>query len=235
MIQKLYSYKGVDIYRTVSVGLNSNMYCLFGENKCAILVDPCVSEEIREFIKNNNVDEIRILLTHEHYDHISGVNYFRTEFDNVTVICSSACAINIELPEKNLALYWEVLLSGMDEENRKAGAQIMDLDYSCKADLGYNCEYDFVWNEIKIKMVCAPGHSPGGSIIYLDDAFVFSGDNLVNGNGVICRWPGGSKKDYLQITKPILCDIGRDTIVFPGHGEPGYIAELIRYTEMFKK
>ena len=56
--------------------IDSNMYVIL-ENKKALIIDPCVSEEAKEYLKSEQVKEILVLLTHEHYDHISGVNWLR--------------------------------------------------------------------------------------------------------------------------------------------------------------
>ena len=67
----------------------------------------------------------------------------------------------------------------------------------------------------------------------LDGKLLFSGDNLVEGAGVICRFPGGSKKDYAAVTRPMLEALPDDVFICPGHGEPGQLGELRRYMELF--
>ena len=62
------------------------------ENNHAILIDPYIQ---KGSMKNLIID--KIILTHEHYDHISGVNYYKEKY-NVPVLCSNACAKNIENP-----------------------------------------------------------------------------------------------------------------------------------------
>lgn len=55
------------IFHIISNLISSNMYVL-EENNHLILIDPCIID-IR--LENKTVDYI--FLTHEHYDHISGV------------------------------------------------------------------------------------------------------------------------------------------------------------------
>lgn len=57
--------------------------------------------------------------------------------------------------------------------------------------------------------------------------YLFSGDSLIKGKKVITRLPGGSKKDYQAITLPFLKSLPDDMVVFPGHGEPGTLKELL--------
>ena len=90
--------------------IDSNMYVIL-ENKKALIIDPCVSEEAKEYLKSEQVKEILVLLTHEHYDHISGVNWLRECFPQVKVFCSEACANGIVKPTRNLSAYYEILFS----------------------------------------------------------------------------------------------------------------------------
>lgn len=235
----VYENEDFKIARFCMPKILSNMYVLVAKNitdeKRAIVIDPCISEEAIDYFCKNKIKDILILLTHEHYDHISGVNYFRERkdvFNSIKVICSSVCAENIKDPEKSLARYWEILMEakGPIEED-----DIKDLDYSCYADTSFDEKYELYWCGKQVKLQVAPGHSPGGCLIYVDEEIVFTGDNLVNGNGVICRWPGGSKKEYINRTKPFLMEIKENTIVCPGHGECDKIENLLKYMEMFKR
>ena len=49
---------------------------------------------------------------------------------------------------------------------------------------------------------------------------------MVNGHKIITRLPGGSKKAYLETTKPFLDAIDNDTIIMPGHGDWGKKSEM---------
>ena len=89
----------IKVTKVASDLLVSNMYILESNGRY-ILIDPCVAEID---IDDNCVDYI--LLTHEHYDHISGVNHWK-ERTNATVLCSKNCAKNISNPSKNLSKYF---------------------------------------------------------------------------------------------------------------------------------
>ncbi len=82
---------------------------------------------------------------------------------------------------------------------------------------------------MKVEGIAAPGHSIGGAIYILNGKYVFTGDNLVNGNKVITRFPGGNRKDYIRITKPVIKNLRKDSIIFPGHGEMAELEELLQY------
>ena len=73
-------------------------------------------------------------------------------------------------------------------------------------------------------------------MLFLEDYdMLFSGDNLVNGAGVICRLPGGNWKTYCERTLPIIQALPDDTMIFPGHGLPSKLKELRKYLGKFGK
>jgi len=202
----------------------------------AIIIDPCCSMEAIELLTERRIERIIILLTHEHFDHISGVNQLRDTFGaNCRVICSKVCGEKIQTPEGNLARFWEIMIASLPEDKKEQCRQVADLEYRCQADEMFDEGYKINWNGRYIHLEVAPGHAKGGCHIQIDAEIVFTGDNLVNGNGVICRWPGGSKKEYLEITRPKLEALGEELLICPGHGEMARLPELRQYMEMFKR
>ena len=57
----------------------------------AIVVDPAEETPIVEFIKENQLNLIAILITHHHTDHISGIKGLKEKFN-----------VNIYTPNKNI-------------------------------------------------------------------------------------------------------------------------------------
>lgn len=56
--------------------IDSRMYLLISNDK-ALIIDPCVNTDALQLLKDKNIIDVIVLLTHEHYDHISGVNWVR--------------------------------------------------------------------------------------------------------------------------------------------------------------
>lgn len=222
---------GRTIYRYGMPAIESNMYILLADGQ-ALVIDPHSSEEALILLHTYFVQRVTILLTHEHYDHISGVNWFRENFET-EVMCSAECARMLSDPDRNMARYWKILLIDKSEEAQSMGMDRYDPNYACEADRTYEGELAFQWQGMRVRMRQAPGHSKGGSLIWLDENILFSGDNLVNGTGVICRFPGGSKKEYAAVTRPLLEGLPEELSVFPGHGEPNTMGEMRRYIEYF--
>lgn len=198
--------------------IDSRMYILL-ENKKALIIDPCVSDEALQLLKENDVTEILVLLTHEHYDHISGVNWLREHFSSVNALCSSACAAALPSPSKNLSNFWEILFVGKDKETQEYVRNMNIQPYSCTADDAFEGEHKLSWEGHSLFLKETPGHSKGSICILLDGDILFSGDSLVTGYPTITRLPGGSKKDYAGITLPWFQSLDPSIMVYPGHGE----------------
>lgn len=186
--------------------LKSNMYVIC-ENDRHIIIDPCICN-----IDIDNVDYI--LLTHEHYDHISGVNYW-VERTGARVIASSKCADACMDSRKNLSRYFKAfceLQTWIPVHN-----EVKNVDYTCNVDETYEKFYCMEWECHNIKFFESPGHSKGSSIIQIDDKIVFSGDSILEDIETECGLPGGNKTDWECISIPIIEQLSDDSIIYPGH------------------
>lgn len=187
--------------------LDSNMYVIT-EGGHAILIDP-----FETTIKTVDCVDY-ILLTHEHYDHISGVNYWK-EKTGATVICHEQCAENISNPKRNLSRYFGTFCE-MQTWVEVTGT-VENKDYICYTDIACDDGYYIEWMGHKIEIFHLPGHSSGSSGIVVDSVHFFSGDSLIPGFEVDFFPPTGSKKLFAEITKPFIEMLPEDTIVYPGH------------------
>lgn len=199
--------------------IDARMYMLT-ENQKTLIVDPCESEDAMEKLYKEKVEEVTVFLTHEHYDHISGVNWLREHFDKVTVYCSEYCSKAIPKPNKNLSAYCEILFGSITEAD-----SIKMSPYSCVADCIVRDGEEIVWEMHRLKIKETPGHSKGSICILMDDVILFSGDTLVTGHDTVLRWPGGSKRDFSETTLPWLKSLDTSLLVYPGHGERQSLAE----------
>lgn len=219
-----YTINGMQVYKYILEPISSNMFIMI-KNQEACVIDPHVSADADDLLKRMGVEKIYIILTHEHYDHISGVNHFREIWECV-VIGNAATKEYLPNPKKNLSAFFKSMFFGKDEEIIKKAESVFDEGYACDADIGFDCVYQFFWNDYELRLVETPGHSKGSICILIDDKYIFTGDSLVDGAPIITRLPGGSKKDYLNITKPFLEQLPKDLIVFPGHGAEGELCDF---------
>ena len=224
------------IYRFVLPVLTSNMFVILGKER-AIIIDPFICSESEKILKEKNVKNILIILTHEHIDHVSGVNWYRSWSEEneieCKVICSHECCERITKPDGNLAAFFYGLMIKKSKEEAEIIDEYFKSDYVCSADAGFEIENEFQWCDLQLVLKETPGHSPGSICIEIysnDDErkllALATGDSLVQGNKVITRLPGGSKKSYQEVVRPYLESFPGDTLVLPGHGEISLMKDL---------
>ena len=198
------------------------MYILEEEGH-SVLIDPFVLD-INSVIGSDLKPEF-LILTHEHFDHISGVNFFKERY-GVPVCASAVCAENLKKPNRNLSRHFDAFcqmqswLPGYVCEHSG--------DYICGADETFSGSTEFIWRGHCIRLTEAPGHSAGSILISIDDAYLFAGDSVFKDYPTGTRFTGGSTRDFNRITRPLINTFPIGTVVYPGHFAPFKIEE--RYT-----
>lgn len=188
-------------YKSIVVGeLEVNCYLIYSkESKKCFIVDP--GDESKKIIKSVNELElipVAVILTHAHMDHCGGVSGVLSEFDIPLVMHEN------ELP---------VLRSDINKEISAAlGLFIPD------APDRYIAEGDEIGDDdLKIKVVHTPGHTPG-SVCLSTDGLLFTGDTLFAGSIGRTDLPGGDFKT-IQDSLDRLRPLPPETIILPGHGD----------------
>lgn len=205
------------VYRFSMPVMDASMYLVPVEESC-LIVDPCVSEEAEALLREKRIQDCLVLLTHEHYDHISGVNRLR-ELLPCKVVCSERCGGRVKDPRKNNAAYFAALVAQKPVAEQESLREYLDVEYACHADETYSGETEMPWKDLKLHLRETPGHSPGSQVIDIGRHWYFTGDSLIPGLAVITRLPGGSRKEFSSVTRPYLETIAPGSILFPGHGE----------------
>lgn len=199
----------------VSDLLLSNMYiCVQGVK--GIIIDPFVCESAFDDLNRENIEIDYVILTHEHYDHISGVNWIKNRYPNCSVICSLNCAKGVSDPKINYSRYFDSfaeLISFGEDRVIKTKVE----DYACYPDMTFEKEDLIEWQGNKIILNETPGHSRGSIFINVDDKLLFSGDTIFKDFPIQTKFIGGSIKDFNMITKPFINTIQKDIRVMPGH------------------
>lgn len=203
------------------------MYLLIEEDS-ALIIDPNQSEEAMSILRETSVKDLTILLTHEHFDHISGVNWYKNVF-STRIICHRDCAEYIADPDNNIPWTFFALMSPEAKGHEK------EVEAFCKAlptdavnsDVTFDDNYEFWWREHSLKLMSKPGHSPGSIIIEFNSKYIFTGDYMILDLPVLLTLPRGSKKAYKH-TLSYLLSIDNNYEIMPGHGEP-YSADGLKY------
>ena len=177
--------------------IGSNCYMISTE-KAAVVID-CgfESDAVNAFLRENSQKERMILLTHGHFDHIGGAESLRKE-TNTKIAIGTLDANALEDTELNLSDRFHAHLSPF-----KADILLNDGDVITVGDLTF-------------KVIHTPGHTKG-SVCFLCENYLFSGDTLFDASIGRTDFPGG---DFETIKSSIkkLYNLSDDTIVLSGHG-----------------
>ena len=189
--------------------LNTNMFMLQTGNNI-LVIDPV--SDLSMLKSCCFADSVTVLLTHEHFDHITGLNELRSMVC-CRVIASEVCSERIQNARTNMSAYADVLA----ELAGKPLKETIEPFVCSQADVVFKDEFSFDWMDYRVKVIATPGHSAGSSCILIND-MLFVGDTILN-NNLMTRFPGSNKKDYLEITVRKLKElIPVASKIFPGHG-----------------
>ncbi|MEO0124423.1 MAG: MBL fold metallo-hydrolase [candidate division WOR-3 bacterium] len=191
------------IIKTFIVGyIETNMY-LIHNRKSGIVIDPGFIEgEAESLIKKfkSEVPEIpMVILTHCHFDHISGCPFLKKEFKS-KIYCHRLDEEKLLDPQKSGAIYFGVSGNPLKPDGYLEDGQVIKFD------------------EHTLKIIHTPGHTSGGISILLNDRYLFSGDTIFkDGIGRTDLYDGDYDIEINSIMNKILI-LPEDTIIYPGHG-----------------
>lgn len=197
--------------RIIQIRLNvfsTNCYIIEKDNEC-LLIDPGTnsSNEIFKIKKEIGTKKLSaILLTHVHFDHIAGANFFD---------------VDCYLHKDDFSLLNNQEDLAVKHANKKIDLPIKIYDFD-KLDTK-------IKNKFNLEIIHTPGHTPG-SVCFKFNNDLLTGDTLFV--GTYGRTDvGGNDMDMLSSLNK-LSTLSNDLIIYPGHG---YVGELKNEKEWIKK
>ena len=211
----------LEIFRWVYSYIDSNMYVILSDGD-AVVFDPHKKSELLELLCDRQIEHIHILLTHEHYDHVSGVNWL-CEATNADVYCQKDAAEALSKEHIKTPRFISTIIA--NEDRKDGGHRYQDFKaqfkpYSIKVDRLFTDNDSFRIGCLNFDVKSTPGHSPGSSCYYMNNSVVFTGDTLHQYKQVILGFRESNIEDYEKIALPYLWSLPKDTIIMPGHGDP---------------
>ena len=185
--------------------LQTNCYLLTvqgeteGKRK-GIIIDPGMNPK-RLLDRIEQVEIEAILLTHAHFDHMGGVDEVRKEA-NCPVYVHDLEADWLTDSRKNGSMRWQDVTPPLATDPAEHA-------------LDEGMELKLIGHTFKV--LHTPGHSPG-SVSFVCDGHIFSGDVLFRSSVGRTDLPGGREADLFDSIQNKLYKLADDTIVYPGHG-----------------
>lgn len=202
----------------------SNCYVISYENDCYI-VDPGEEKmtQVIDYIKENSLNLLAILLTHGHWDHILGIPSV-LEYKKVPIYISEGGYEFLFNPELSLLAWRE------GEFELSSDAQIIILKENDKLGKNGKVTEENVNNGLfNFEIIETPGHSRG-DICYYDkvNKVLISGDTMFAGTYGRVDLP---TSDPIQMGKSLkkLLALDEDVKVYPGHSFDTTIGVEKRY------
>lgn len=178
------------------------------ETKKAAIIDPGQESTgpVLNYLRKQDLNPEKILLTHSHMDHIADVKALKVACDNIPVYIHGNDAPNLRNP-------------GSD------GLPLMFTVTPCEPDVFINDGDVIEVGNIKLQVIHTPGHSPGGVCFYdAKNHLLFSGDTLFQGTIGNLSFPT-SNPSLMWLSLKKLATLPLETKVFPGHGPSTTIGE----------
>ena len=187
----------MEITRFEMGALETNTYLLKEDNK-VILIDPaCKAEKMIEILGDNEL--IAILLTHGHFDHIKAVDGLYKKY---------RCPVYLHSDDEYLAR----------DKNQGASFGIFINISSPTLHIEEGIKEI---GPFKFEVLYTPGHTEG-SLIYIFDKYIFTGDTLFKLSVGRTDLEGGNNAKLNKSLK-LFNDLDREAIILPGHGEPSIL------------
>lgn len=180
--------------------LENNNYLLIDEvSKEAVLIDCTIPrDDIEDALKEYGAVLKYILLTHAHFDHIMGLNYFREKYK---------CKALLHKDDKQLL-----------ESMKEFSQEFLPYELENQQVDGFLEENQLIHFGGKcIKVIHTPGHSQGG-VCYLLDNMLFTGDTIFREAVGRTDLPGGNFAQLKSNIEQKIFTLDENIKIYPGHG-----------------
>jgi glyoxylase-like metal-dependent hydrolase (beta-lactamase superfamily II) len=191
--------KKMDIKRVNSGLYQANAWIVSNAiSRDAILIDCGEEGELLiQFLNRENLKPVVLLATHIHPDHIGAAELIRKHFQIPFMVHSA---------EKKILTSVKLSAPFLGFNNFR----LSKVDWFIEADQVLH------YADYRIQILHTPGHTPG-SVCYLINHVLFSGDTLFQTSVGRVDLPGGSWEQLQQSLRQLM-KLPAETAIYPGHG-----------------
>lgn len=175
----------------------TNCYIVTGQEKGkCVLIDPADNaKDLISYMERKKLAPEAALLTHGHYDHFLAVPKLQERWPYLPVYCHPLdCPKELEEHDMGMVFPTVTAFENVKELNEGQGLNLAGIVF---------------------EVIHTPGHTPG-SVTFLTENCMFTGDTLFCGSIGRTDFPGGSMKQMRASLKRLAAMPG-DWMVYPGH------------------
>lgn len=192
----------MEIFTVKNKPFDSNMYIVTLDGKNGVIIDLGADFSVAKAVLDaHNLTPACVILTHCHYDHVNGIKSARAA--GLDVWISSDDAKSLEDPKGTLAEY-------------------VGVTYAPISDYKTFTEGQYLFGDIPVSVIPTRGHTKG-SVTFLIEDCLFTGDTLFHGCVGRCDLPSGSDTDMQNSVNRLIGQLFTTKTnfkVYPGHGRP---------------
>lgn len=195
----------IEIQEFVFNPFQENTFILFDETKECIIIDPGCStnqegETIKSFLKDRELDLVKMVFTHGHLDHVCGAAFIHDEFG----LFPQCHSLDQDLLEQVVA------------QGRSYGFELQAPPTPGK----FLDEGDHIgFGNSSLKVLHTPGHSRGHIVLHNEaQKFLITGDVLFYGSIGRTDLHGGDYDTLIRSIQNKILPLADETKVYSGHG-----------------
>lgn len=176
-----------------------------GSTSC-IVIDPGEeADKIASYIRKKGWKNEGILLTHGHFDHITGVS------ELVSLVGGKVYAYE---GEKELM-----------GDPRQNGSMMMGYELAIEPECLLRDGQQFSVAGMDFKVLHTPGHTRGSCCYYVEEEkILFSGDTIFMESVGRTDFPTGSARELIDSVRNKVLKLPSDVKIYPGHGPETTVA-----------
>ncbi|MBP5359154.1 MAG: MBL fold metallo-hydrolase [Treponema sp.] len=223
--------KLIDVVVTGPMYVNSCVVHLVGSK--VFITDPaCCSRSKDEAVLTDYLDErqlepVAVLLTHGHFDHVSGLKSIKKRWPELPVFiheADSACIGHDSAVEQGKALALARYTSFLPECSDLPEADGFLCDGQTLGELPLKDISSDTKDALnKWKVLSTPGHTRGSVCLYnAEEKILIAGDTVFYHAWGRTDLPGGSERRIMDSLKKLFRELPPDTKVYPGHEYYGF-------------
>lgn len=185
----------------------ANCYVISSEvTQKGVIVDPGGSvDKISNYLEENEIEPVMILLTHAHGDHIMGVPELKQYYP-----------VKVGVHKGDLEMLANASIN--------LSSQMTGPTVGIEPDFTFEDGDVLTAGDLKVEVVHTPGHSLGG-VCFVIGNYVITGDTLFAGSIGRTDLTGGDYDTLIESIAQKLLTRSDDLVVLPGHGPASTIGK----------